>query len=194
MSAPALSARGLARHYGGVAALRGVDLDLVPGEICGLIGPNGAGKSTLVDVLSGRAPGSGGSVRLFGQDITGLGPAARRHAGLARSFQRTSIFPALPVGAQLDLALVGPPRVLLLDEPAAGLTAEESLALADRLRELARARGVTVLLVEHDMEVVFRICERITVLELGALLAEGTPQEIRRHPEVVRAYLGSAAA
>ena len=236
MSVPALSARGLARHYGGVAALRGVDLDLAPGEIRGLIGPNGAGKSTLVDVLSGRAPGSAGSVRLFGQDITGLGPAARRHAGLARSFQRTSIFPALPVGAQLELAarrvgatdaprlleeldlarlaavpaqetaygdqrrldlalaLVGPPRVLLLDEPAAGLTAEESLALADRLRELARARGVTVLLVEHDMEVVFRICERITVLELGAILAEGSPQEIRRHPEVVRAYLGSAAA
>ncbi len=92
----------------------------------------------------------------------------------------------------LALALIGRPTVLLLDEPAAGLSMRESLALAELLRDLARRWKVTVLLVEHDMEVVFSICHRITVLHLGRVLAEGTPDEIRKIPEVVTAYLGSA--
>ena len=93
----------------------------------------------------------------------------------------------------LALALVGRPQVLLLDEPAAGLTVEESLAMADLLKDLARRWLVTVLLVEHDMEVVFGSCDRITVLHLGRLLAEGTPAEIRSDPRVISAYLGIAA-
>ena len=91
----------------------------------------------------------------------------------------------------LALALIGRPKVLLLDEPAAGLSIKESLDLAHNLRDLAARWGVTVLLVEHDMEVVFSICDRITVLHLGNILAEGTPAEIREIPEVVTAYLGS---
>jgi branched-chain amino acid transport system ATP-binding protein len=83
--------------------------------------------------------------------------------------------------------------VLLLDEPAAGLTMEESLALARILRDLASRWGVTVLLVEHDMQVVFSICDRISVLHLGNALAEGTVAEIRADPRVVAAYLGSQA-
>ncbi|MFG1220821.1 ABC transporter ATP-binding protein [Xanthobacter wiegelii] len=93
----------------------------------------------------------------------------------------------------LALALVGRPQVLLLDEPAAGLTVEESLSMAGLLKDLARRWHVTVLLVEHDMEVVFGICDRITVLHLGRLLAEGTPDEIRSDPRVISAYLGTAA-
>ncbi len=93
----------------------------------------------------------------------------------------------------LALSLIGRPKVLLLDEPAAGLSMNESLALVQLLRDLVRRWQVTVLLVEHDMDVVFSICDRITVLDLGRLLAEGTPDEIRRNPEVVTAYLGSAA-
>jgi branched-chain amino acid transport system ATP-binding protein len=81
--------------------------------------------------------------------------------------------------------------VLLLDEPAAGLSMKESVALAALLRDLASRWRVTVLLVEHDMDVVFSICDRITVLHLGRVLAEGTPAEIRAIPEVVTAYLGS---
>ncbi|SEF45699.1 ABC transporter ATP-binding protein [Bosea lathyri] len=92
----------------------------------------------------------------------------------------------------LALALVGRPQVLLLDEPAAGLTVEESLAMARLLRDLALEWQVTVLLVEHDMEVVFGISNRITVLHLGKVLAEGTPDEIRSNPVVVSAYLGSS--
>lgn len=93
----------------------------------------------------------------------------------------------------LSLALVGRPRVLLLDEPAAGLSVNESLELAKLLKDLAHEWGVTVVLVEHDMEVVFSICNRISVLQLGSVLAEGSPEQVRGLPEVVTAYLGSAA-
>ena len=115
----------------------------------------------------------------------GLAPLAhRRAADISYGDQR-----------RLDLALtlIGRPKVLLLDEPCAGLSLSESLALAEHLKDLVSRWNVTVLMVEHDMEVVFSICGRITVLHLGRLLAEGTPDEIRSIPEVVTAYLGSAA-
>ncbi|MDB5363656.1 MAG: transporter ATP-binding protein [Rhodospirillales bacterium] len=231
-----LEARGLTKRYGGFFALNGVSITLKRGEIRGLIGSNGAGKSTFMDVLSGRGSNLGGEVFLEGQNITPLSERARRRAGLARSFQKTNIFPELTVRQQVELAaraaeednsedvlrelhllqyadrkaadisygdqrrvdlalaLVGHPKVLLLDEPAAGLTMGESLALAHLLRDLAERWDLTVLLVEHDMEVIFSICSHITVLHLGQLLTEGTPGEVRANPEVVRAYLGSAAA
>ena len=231
----AIEGKGLTRRFGGFTALHGVDIAIRPGEIRGLIGPNGAGKSTLIDVLSGRAPDREGQVLLNGDNITGLSPQRRRKRGLARSFQRTNIFPDLTVGQQLDiaswavkaadveeilaalnltaladtyaaeisygeqrrldlaLALVGRPSVLLLDEPAAGLTLEESLALAAILRDLTTRWGVTVLLVEHDMQVVFSVCDRISVLHLGRALAEGTVAEVRADKRVIEAYLGSEA-
>lgn len=224
----------LTRRYGGFTALDGVSLKLRPGEIRGLIGSNGAGKSTLMDALSGRGMSSG-RVIFDGRDVTALTPIARRRAGLARSFQKTNVFPDLGIGEQirlaaraggrddadevmealaldhladaragdvsygdlrrldLALAMTGRPRVLLLDEPAAGLTVEESLRLAELLRDLAERWGITVLIVEHDMEVIFSICSRLTVLHLGRILAEGAPDEVRAMPEVIRAYLGSAA-
>jgi len=229
----AIEGEGLTRRYGGFAALDAVRIAVPDGEIRGLIGPNGAGKSTLIDVLSGRADHWQGTVRLRGADISGLTVQQRRRSGLARSFQRTNIFPELAVREQLEvaawraetpnvdevlhemglagiahmraadvsygdrrrldlaLALIGRPTVLLLDEPAAGLSMRESVALAELLRDLASRWRVTVLLVEHDMDVVFSICDRITVLHLGRVLAEGTPAEIRAIPEVVTAYLGS---
>jgi branched-chain amino acid transport system ATP-binding protein len=231
----AIEGKGLTRRFGGFTALNGVDIAVRAGEIRGLIGPNGAGKSTLIDVLSGRTPHREGEVLLNGEDISRLTPQQRRKRGLARSFQRTNIFPELTVEQQLHiaswavnaadvrevlealslaaladmpaaeisygdqrrldlaLALVGRPSVLLLDEPAAGLTMEESLALARILRDLASRWGVTVLLVEHDMQVVFSICDRISVLHLGTALAEGTVAEIRADQRVVAAYLGSQA-
>lgn len=91
----------------------------------------------------------------------------------------------------LALALVGRPKVLLLDEPAAGLTIEESLSMARHLKSLAERYALTVLLVEHDMEVIFAICDSLTVLHLGEVLTEGEPEIVRSDPEVVRAYLGS---
>jgi branched-chain amino acid transport system ATP-binding protein len=92
----------------------------------------------------------------------------------------------------LALAMTGNPRVLLLDEPAAGLSSEESKHLAAHLRTIATRRGVTVVLVEHDMDVVFSIADSITVLQVGKILAEGDPKSVRANPAVIKAYLGSA--
>lgn len=93
----------------------------------------------------------------------------------------------------LALALVGEPKVLLLDEPSAGLTAEESRLLAATLKNLTSRAGVSVLIVEHDMEVVFSICAQLTVLHLGKVLAEGPPELVRKDPQVISAYLGTTA-
>jgi branched-chain amino acid transport system ATP-binding protein len=103
----------------------------------------------------------------------------------------------LPYGQQRLLevarALAAQPRLLLLDEPAAGLNSEETQALADTILRI-RDRGITVLLIEHDMSLVMQIAQRIVVLDFGKKIAEGTPQEIKAHPDVIAAYLGSPEA
>jgi len=93
----------------------------------------------------------------------------------------------------IALALMGRPPVVLLDEPAAGLSISESLGLSILLKDLARRWRVSVIIVEHDMDVIFSICDRIIVLQLGEILTAGSADEIRANPDVVRAYLGSAA-
>jgi branched-chain amino acid transport system permease protein len=248
----AIAAQGIRKMYGGLAALRGVDLHVRAGTVHGLIGPNGSGKSTLVGILTAHLRPDTGTVHLF--DQPGMQAAHRvARSGVARVFQRPHLFAemtvlenvmtgfqiharerlwevllnlprfraeearlrrrsldllrwgglaeiaelraaALPHG-QLRLveilrAVALRPRLLVLDEPATGLSGSEQERVAQLLRAL-QAAGVTILLIEHNMPFVMGLCDRVTVLEEGAVLAEGTPAEIQRHPEVIAAYLGA---
>jgi branched-chain amino acid transport system ATP-binding protein len=228
-------ARGMTVKYGAVVANADVDIVLEPGTVHGVIGPNGAGKSTFIDALSGRKRPTAGQVLLDDIDVSRRSVRWRRHHGISRSFQRTSVFGSMTVRAQLEMvarhndepalddiidilglrdvadhvcsevaygtqrsvdlaiALIGRPRVVLLDEPCAGLVADESVRMLEHVSTLCKERGVAALLVEHDVEGVFRTCDRITVLDLGRVLATGAPAEVRADPSVIKAYLGSAA-
>jgi branched-chain amino acid transport system ATP-binding protein len=226
----------LSVSYGSVKALDRVNLEVSQrGVLHGVIGPNGAGKSTLMDAITGRCKPTLGRVFMNGIDITARPIEWRRRAGMSRSFQRTSIFPGISVGQQLEmvalhlgekdlpsivdtlelndmydlmadsiaygdqrrvdiaLALLGQPSLMLLDEPAAGLSTAETVKLFEHLLAVVRHRNVTALVVEHDVEAVFKFCDTITALDLGRLLTTGTPSEVRSHPEVISAYLGSSA-
>jgi ABC-type branched-subunit amino acid transport system ATPase component/branched-subunit amino acid ABC-type transport system permease component len=118
-------------------------------------------------------------------DVLGLAPLAERPAAELSQGQRQLV--------SIARALAGQPRVLLLDEPAGGLDSTESHWLGERLRAL-RESGVTILMVEHDMSLVLSLCDQITVLDFGKVIASGPPEAIRSHPSVVAAYLGSAHA
>ena len=231
-----LSTRGLSKDFGGLHAVRQVDLDLPEGELRALIGPNGAGKTTLVGMICGRIRPSAGTVRFDGHDITALPAHKRIRRGIAYTFQITSVFGRLPVrenvalaarrrlrGAGVDAAvdaalarvgltertdepagslshghqrlleiamgLVQRPRLLILDEPTQGLADAEIDRFKRLLHEL---RGeTTILLIEHNMSVVMETADRVTVLNFGTVLAEGTPRDIHENKAVQAAYLGT---
>ena len=234
-----LELRAVSKRYGGVVATDDVTLDVVSGEVHALIGQ-----------ISGVLETQIGRILFNGADITRLPAHARVAAGLARSYQITSIFRrysvldnlALAVQArsgssfrfwrpvtaeralfdearaiaaeiglaaresavaatlahgeqralEVGLALATRPQLVLLDEPMAGMGPQESramLALIQRIRS-----RITVLLVEHDMDAVFRLADRITVLVNGRVVASGVPAAIRADPAVRQAYLGEELA
>lgn len=238
MAAVILQATGLAKAFGGLKAVAGVDFALNAGEIHALIGPNGAGKTTFVSLLSGRIAPDAGRIELAGEDITNLPAHARVRKGVAYTFQITSIYPRLTVfdnvalaaqsqGArdlaaavsaalgrvgmqglaaqeagtlsyghqrllELAMGLALKPRVLILDEPTQGLASGEIDGFVTLVRGLVPE--TTVLMIEHNMEVVMDLAHRITVLNFGQVLARGTPAEIRANAAVQAAYLGTGDA
>jgi branched-chain amino acid transport system ATP-binding protein len=245
-----LELRGVTKRFGGVIATDDVTLEIVRGQVHALIGPNGAGKTTLIAQISGTLPTESGRILFNGAEVTDLPAHARVAAGLARSYQITSIFRRFSVldnlalavqarsgssfhfwrpvraeralydearaiaadiglSARLDapagtlahgeqralevgLALATRPQLVLLDEPMAGMGPQDSRAMIG-LIERIRA-SVTVLLVEHDMDAVFRLANRISVLVSGRVVATGAPATIRADPDVRRAYLGEEIA
>jgi branched-chain amino acid transport system ATP-binding protein len=250
-----LAVRDLAVHFGGVAALSDVSFAVRPDTITSLIGPNGAGKTTAFNAITGYLRPTRGRVTYGDTTLTGLRPSDISARGVVRTFQKTSVFPALsvrdnvmiglhlrgsagvfsvlsgrrrvaaeearlaaeaeeilafvglvhrrpseasalPYGEQrlleLAIALAARPRLLLLDEPAAGMSGSEKETVSGLIRRI-RNQGVTVFLVEHDMRMVMAISDAVIVLNHGRIIADGAPAAVRSHPDVVRAYLGSSA-
>ena len=242
-------AERVSKSFGGVQAVRGVDLDVTIGERRALIGPNGAGKSTLFNLIAGELPADEGRVHVLGVDATRLSVERRARLGLGRTYQISQLFLNLSVeqslflagsaGAgtpsmlgrwqsrsrdiastreiaervgladhlhrpvrelahglqrqvELGMALAMRPRLVMLDEPAAGLSPAERLTLVELIK--AMPPDITLILIEHDMEIVMQLARRITVLHRGAVIAEGTPTEIQGNPMVQRVYLGEAHA
>jgi branched-chain amino acid transport system ATP-binding protein len=249
-AAPILHVVGLAKHFGGVQAVNGVDLAVPEGDVRAIIGPNGAGKTTLFNLITGDLPHDRGQIYFRGREVSGLPPHHLSRHGLGRTFQVTSIFRRLttlenvqtallthhrrhfdifrparrlyrneamilldrvgladqapkPSGIlahgdqrrlELAIALAGDPQLLMLDEPTAGMAPKERHEIMALAAAIARDAGLTIVFTEHDMDVVFAVARQITVLHQGAVIAEGTPLEVRADPQVQRVYLGTQPA
>jgi branched-chain amino acid transport system permease protein len=255
---PLLEIRGLAKAFGGIQAVKRLDLAVMPGSIVAVIGPNGSGKTTFFNLVTGFNRPDAGRVLLEGEDITGLAAHEVVERGIARTFQNLRLFGNMTlldnvlvgthartrtgaVGAvlrppavrreeeragrkalealaifgnrllprlrhlartlsyanrrrlEIARALASEPVLLLLDEPTAGMNPTETLELTAQIRGL-REQGITILLIEHKLNVVNEIADRVVVLDHGEKIAEGSPAEVHRNEEVLRAYLGRRAA
>ncbi|MDN3516972.1 ATP-binding cassette domain-containing protein [Aquisalimonas lutea] len=240
----ALNVAGVAKSFGSLVVASDVHLSVAPGERRGLIGVNGAGKTTLFNMIAGELRPDRGDIYFFGERITADSVVRRTLKGLGRTYQVSTLVPAVSVRAnlalargngrlpslwrswrnalddalmetadqlgltpvlddpvselshgtlrQLELAMVlaRRPRLLLLDEPAAGLSRAERQGFTEVIRGLPR--DVTMVMIEHDMDMVLDLSERISVLHGGSMFAEGTPEEIAAHEGVKDIYLGRA--
>jgi branched-chain amino acid transport system ATP-binding protein len=242
----ALQLGQLRKSFGGLPAINGVSLEVAPGERRLIIGPNGAGKTTLFNLITGDLPRDGGTIHLFGNEVSRLKPHQRAHRGLARTYQIITLFPkdtlkhnivlsllglrserwgafralasyaglgaeaqeALklvglehlaerPIGevaygekrrVEIAMALAQKPKLLLLDEPLAGLSREERAAVKELVSRIPRE--TTVVMIEHDMDTALDLAERITVLHYGSVIVEGTRAEVIADPKTREVYLG----
>ena len=252
-----LEIKNLHLSFGGVIAVKDVDLNVHTGELMAIIGPNGAGKTSLLNCITGYYHPQKGKIIFNGQDITNLHTHKLVGVGIGRTFQNIELFPGMTVLANMTLArhihcsysfikscLFSPdvkkeeirhrkileeiidflemqpirkktvgslpygmmkrvelgralalePRLLILDEPFAGMNLEEKEDMVRFLLELNQNWGLTMILVEHDMSIIMSIAKRIMVLNFGEKLGEGTPEEISSHPDVIKAYLGDVEA
>ena len=252
-----LAIQGLRLSFGGVIAVKDVDLNIHTGELMAIIGPNGAGKTSLLNCITGFYRAQQGKIIFNGKDITHLHTHELVGVGIGRTFQNIELFPGMTVLANMTLArhihcrysfirsclysgavrkeeirhrqvleeiidflemqsirkktvgslpygmmkrvelgraLALEPRLLILDEPFAGMNMEEKEDMVRFLLELNQRWGLTMILVEHDMSIVMSIAQRIMVLNFGEKLGEGSAEEISANPDVIKAYLGEAEA
>jgi branched-chain amino acid transport system ATP-binding protein len=243
---PILRLRGIGRRFGGLDAVRDVDLDVARGERRAILGPNGAGKTTLFNVISGDMPQTSGTIEFLGQDVGTISAPGRTRLGMGRTYQKSRLFLGLSVEDNLYLSILGvhqghfrliknqrdnemrdkarrmadavglrevldvlvselshgeqrqlevgmarasDPKLMMLDEPAAGLSRAERVKLTETLLKLDPA--ITLILIEHDMDVALRVAEWVTMMHDGRVIVEGTPDEIRANQTVHDLYLGS---
>jgi branched-chain amino acid transport system ATP-binding protein len=242
-----LTVSGLAKAFGGVQAVGGVNFTVASGELLALIGPNGAGKTTCFNMLNGQLVPDAGRVAFEGRDITGWRPRRVWRLGVGRTFQITATFASMTVRENVQMALIShrgqsrvlwreasrlhadeamallervgmaeqydracsvlaygdlkrvelavalanKPKLLLMDEPTAGMAPRERIALMSLAAEIVRRERISVLFTEHDMDVVFAHADRILVMNRGLLVAEGKPTEVRANKLVHDIYLGA---
>src|SRR5690349_6739013 len=209
-----LETRGLTREFKGFTAVNGVNLRVKRGSIHALIGPNGAGKTTCFNLLTKFLVPTAGQIVFDGIDITGERPAQVARRGIIRSFLHLDAraidlltqvgltdfadVPAVELSygrkraLEIATTLGMEPELMLLDEPTQGMGHED----VDRVTALIKkvSAGRTILMVEHNMNVIAGISDTITVLQRGEVLAEGTYAEVSKNPLVMQAYMGSADA
>ena len=243
-----LSTNSMSVTFGGLRAVRDLEINVAERSLVGLIGPNGAGKTSFIDGITGFVPTTG-QIVFGGREIGELPPHKRAGLGLGRTWQSLELFDDLTIeenlqvaaerqsvsGFLLDLvaprrrrsteavdfafdvlgirdlanrmpseisqgqrklvsaarALAARPKLVCMDEPAAGLDTQESVQLGRRLRDIIDA-GISILLVDHDMGLVLNICDYVYVIEFGEKIAEGTPAEIKVNQQVIDAYLGQS--
>ncbi len=251
-----LQAKQVTKRFGGLIAVKSLDLTVQEKTIHSVIGPNGAGKTSFFNCMTGFYTPEEGDILFLDQQIRGLRPDQVARAGIARTYQNIRLFENLtalenvilgmhghlksnifdilfhtprnrreereavdkaqelmafvglpgkdntvarnlPYGDQRRLevarALAIRPRLLLLDEPTAGMNPRETEQMTTLTQKLRNELGITILLIEHDMKVVMNISDAITVLDFGEKIAEGKPEEIRANPRVIEAYLGTEA-
>jgi branched-chain amino acid transport system ATP-binding protein len=229
----ALEVTELRKQFGGVKAIDGVTLTVPQGDRRLLLGPNGAGKTTLFNLITGDLKPTAGTVRLFGEDITGCKPYRCAKGGLARTYQILTLFPKNTLAENVQLALLGVsplrwspvtrirgrsdfekadrplsetsygekrrleialalaqhPKLLLLDEPLAGLSREERADMQALIASMPR--DITVVLIEHGMDVALSLAETITVMYYGRVLCEGSRTQVVADPRVREIYLAA---
>jgi branched-chain amino acid transport system ATP-binding protein len=245
----ALSLDGVTKRFGGLVAVRDVNLDVPHGERRALIGPNGAGKTTLFNLIAGDLEATSGKIAVFEQDVSRMPPHRRVSLGLRRTYQTSALFDQMTVAENLYLGVLGPkkkghfnmtnlanndsrnmdrvfevgeligldeqmdskagdlshgerrqleiglaiayePRLIMLDEPAAGLSPDERFAIVDLMNSLSR--DITLILIEHDMDVALTVGEQVTVLHKGSIIADGKPGDISKNDLVQQVYLGES--